>query len=348
MTFREQAAKEIRELEAINYQLEQEQLAESERKKREIRQKFALSTTEIEPIEPIDPNAELFSQALKSTQDAVQQTEETTRSSMQVQKDAIKSLKDAIKSLLNDVVNVTNRLNKQIGDFFQKQVDFTTRAVDQQSQAVARAEDRARQGLSNTLKFEQEQLAASQAAQARAERRKQQQEKITALFSLVSAKAQEGDPDATLKAIAEFTLLEALSSAIQGSFYEGTESTGTVSNPLDSKGGRLIIAHNNERIFKEAHNKELGGLNNGEVVEYTKLGYALAHNADAISTKGSHMPDLSGLEREVQLLRKDLRQLAQRPTVMDYQEVIRNGIEHRIQETITAGMKRQKKYTKGL
>ena len=338
LTFREQAAKEIRELEAINYQLEQEQLAESERKKREIRQKFALSTTEIEPI---DPNAELFSQALKSTQDAVNKDQQKRLENTAKQK-------EAIKSLLNEVVSITEQINQRIGDVFQRQVDFTARAVEQQAQAVSRAEDRARQGLSNTLKFEQEQLAASQAAQVRAERRKQQQEKITALFSLVSAKAQEGDPNATLKEIAEFTLLEALSSAIQGSFYEGTEDTGRSANPIDSKGGMLSILHPHERVLTRAQNDQLVGMSNSDVVEYATLGKALAHNADAISTKGGHVPDFSGLEREVKLLRKDFKQLAQRPTIMDHQVAIRNGIEHRVRETVTAGMKKLEKHTKGL
>ncbi|HHZ64653.1 MAG TPA: hypothetical protein EYN51_04005 [Flavobacteriales bacterium] len=89
-------------------------------------------------------------------------------------------------------------------------------------------------------------------------------------------------------------------------------------------------------------------MSNSDVVEYAILGKTLAHNADAISTKGAHMPDLSGLEKEVQLLRRDFRQIAQRPTIMDHQEAIRNGIEHRVKATITAGMKKREKYTKGL
>ena len=345
--FRKQAGKQIRDAEAINFRLEQEQLEASEKKKQEIRKEFALSTQELASIPLVsEQDSDAFEQELKRTQDAVNQDQQKRLENTAKQK-------EAIKSLLSETVDFTEQLNQRLGEFFQKQVEFTTSAVERQSSAVSRAEERARQGLSNTLKFEQEQLAASQAAQVRAERQRQQQEKISALFSLVAAKAKEGDPNATLKAIAEIATLEALSGVIQGSFYEGTESTGTVSNPLDSKGGRLIVAHNNERIFNEFHNKQLDKLgnttpSNGDVIEYTKLGYALAHNADAISTSGGRMLDLSGLEKEVQLLRRDFRQIAQRPTVMDHQEAIRNGIEHRVKETITAGMKRREKYTKGL
>ena len=340
--FRKQAGEQILNAEQINYQLEQEQLIASEKKKQEIRKEFALSTQSVASLTLVsEQDGDLFEQELKRTQDAVNADQEKRLENTAKQK-------EAIKSLLNETVDFTEQLNQRLGEFFQKQVEFTTSAVERQSSAVVRAEERARQGLSNTLKFEQEQLAASQAAQARAERQRQQQEKISALFSLVAAKAKEGDPNATLKAIAEIATLEALSGAIQGSFYEGTEDTGISANPIDNRGGMLAVIHPHERIMTRAQNQQLADMSNSDVVEYAILGKTLAHNADAISTKGAHMPDLSGLEKEVQLLRRDFRQIAQRPTIMDHQEAIRNGIEHRVKATITAGMKKREKYTKGL
>ncbi|NQX77294.1 hypothetical protein [Gilvibacter sp.] len=340
--FRKQAGEQILNAEQINYQLEQEQLIASEKKKQEIRKEFALSTQSVASLTLVsEQDGDLFEQELKRTQDAVNADQEKRLENTAKQK-------EAIKSLLNETVDFTEQLNQRLGEFFQKQVEFTTSAVERQSSAVVRAEERARQGLSNTLKFEQEQLAASQAAQARAERQRQQQEKISALFSLVAAKAKEGDPNATLKAIAEIATLEALSGAIQGSFYEGTEDTGISANPIDNRGGMLAVIHPHERIMTRAQNQQLADMSNSDVVEYAILGKTLAHNADAISTKGAHMPDLSGLEKGVQLLRRDFRQIAQRPTIMDHQEAIRNGIEHRVKATITAGMKKREKYTKGL
>jgi len=42
--------------------------------------------------------------------------------------------------------------------------------------------------------------------------------------------------------------------AIIGSFFEGTESTGTVNRPMDQNGGRLALLHNNEAVVPEKTN----------------------------------------------------------------------------------------------
>jgi hypothetical protein len=80
-----------------------------------------------------------------------------------------------------------------------------------------------------------------------------------------AALEKEKDP---AKALASATkngaLLTALVSGI-GSFYEGTEDTGTVTSPLDSKGGRLSVLHDNERVVNKKNNKHLKGITNDEL-----------------------------------------------------------------------------------
>src|SRR5207237_8671705 len=79
-----------------------------------------------------------------------------------------------------------------------------------------------------------------------------------------------GDP--FLKAFAKASAAEglvaaALSKLISGSAYQGTEDTGTVANPLDKNGGRLMIIHDHERIVREKDNQKLGEMSNEELVQ---------------------------------------------------------------------------------
>lgn len=66
------------------------------------------------------------------------------------------------------------------------------------------------------------------------------------------------------KTIKSGALLTSLVAGI-GSFYEGTEDTGTVNRPLDSKGGRLSVLHDNERVVNKKNNQHLKGITNDEL-----------------------------------------------------------------------------------
>jgi len=67
-----------------------------------------------------------------------------------------------------------------------------------------------------------------------------------------------------LKSIAQFTAAKAFIGALS-SLYEGTEDTGTVNKPLDSKGGRLAVLHDRERVVPEKDNVKMAGITNSEL-----------------------------------------------------------------------------------
>lgn len=113
--------------------------------------------------------------------------------------------------------------------------------------------------------------ANAEEARLRLEKEKdlQKQKRIEAglaAFKILAAKTEEGDPNALLNTIKEITQTDAFIKALP-SFFVGTENLGAVSNPLDSNGGRIIMAHDNERIMTAQQNKRMGGMSNDSVAD---------------------------------------------------------------------------------
>jgi hypothetical protein len=236
------------------YKLEEEELIASEQRKINIRKEFALSTTEITPI------------------NVLKQEEAILNERVELVEEANKKQKDSYDELFQSISQNSVKIGEIIAATYEKQADLAKENVQKQSEALENARQRAQDGLSNNIKFEKEQLVQREAEQLRAEKRKQNAAKLTALFNLVASAAASGDKDAVISSIVQFGLLEGFAAAIEGSFFEGSEDIGKAKNPLDANGGRLILAHDNERIVTAKQNKELNGMSNKDLVKNAKLG----------------------------------------------------------------------------
>jgi len=236
------------------YKLEEEELIASEQRKINIRKEFALSTTEITPI------------------NVLKQEEAILNERVELVEEANKKQKDSYDELFQSISQNSVKIGEIIAATYEKQADLAKENVQKQSEALDNARQRAQDGLTNNIKFEKEQLVQREAEQLRAEKRKQNAAKLTALFNLVAAAAASGDKDAVINSIVQFGLLEGAAAAIEGSFFEGSEDIGKAKNPLDANGGRLILAHDNERIVTAKQNKELNGMSNKDLVKNAKLG----------------------------------------------------------------------------
>lgn len=119
-------------------------------------------------------------------------------------------------------------------------------------------------------------LAENQKRQAELEREReaaiQRQRRVelglAAIQSYQNA-VQNDEPNPLAKTISDISVLQAFIDNIPA-FYEGTENTGTVSNPLDQNGGRLAILHDNERVMTANQNKIIGPMSNMEVAMRVK------------------------------------------------------------------------------
>ena len=147
----------------------------------------------------------------------------------------------------------------------QKMIDFHTRTAEIQATLAAG-------GKANNLGQEQ-------ALAAKAEEKKLQDAKkaakvqeevaiITAFEKTLQSALTKGEPFAQAfgEAIASSGLVSAAFTAMFSGFYEGTEDTGTVNNPLDNKGGRIAIVHDNERVIPKYLNDKLKGISNEDLV----------------------------------------------------------------------------------
>lgn len=158
-----------------------------------------------------------------------------------------------------------------LNDVFEERSGKRIEAIDKEIQAeearAGRLSELAAQGnedAENNLAITEQRQAELEARRQRQIERQERQELAFAAIQTYAGKVQAGDPNPLASTISDISVLRAFINALPG-FFEGTEDTGTVTNPLDSKGGRLSILHDNERIIDKGNNKIIGKMSNTEL-----------------------------------------------------------------------------------
>ena len=184
------------------------------------------------------------------------------------EEDDRKKRKEENRKLVDEIGSETL---EQLVSQSDKREQLLDKEVTAAEESVAQQERIAAEGGENILAQERERLAKAQLEQQRAaeERAKQEQALALALAFVNSfASYSEEDPKTALgKALKDTFLAKGIAKIITGSFYEGTEDTGTTANPMDSKGGRLVMVHDNERIMSKAQNEMTKGMSNDELAK---------------------------------------------------------------------------------
>lgn len=281
LAFRAETQNKLLALEATTQKLSEEQLRASEQRKNDIvadalRQRTENAVKRAQKlVKENEKNEKDFLK--KQAANLKKQADEITKQEQKTAKERSERLQKQ-KEDINEFLGAVVQTSQQVGELIQKTFDSQARvaeeSVNRQAALVEAQRQRAEAGLQNTLRFEQEQLAQKEAERARAQKKAENAAKVLALFNLVAAAAQSGDQNAVFTAIAQVAVLEGVAAALDN-FYEGTEDTGTVSNPLDSKGGRLAVLHDNERVVPKKLNKQLGDMSNAELVENAIIGQNL-------------------------------------------------------------------------
>jgi len=367
--FREKIGKELLQIESLSQQLSEAQLKASEQRKLDIIADFNLKR-EKQAKKSVDTAKALIKKdqdklnkatvdGLKGQQKAIQEEEEALSKQ---RADRLKNRKEQQEKLSKDIINITKETSKAIQGVFDSEVKAAEDAVSAQVTAVERAESRAQAGLENNLKFEQEQLAQKELQRQQAEKRAKQAAEALALINLTVAAAQNGDPNAVQTGLQQFGVLKGLLAAI-GSFYDGTEDTGTVSNPMDSKGGRLAILHNNERVVTAKQNKQLGSMSNETLVKNALLGASISDLKPNYMTLGaahynqqtkevsannhsdSNIVNLDGLLTE---LRETRKAIEKKPVVQETITSIIGDVVEVTRKTVASRMTKTEKIKKRL
>jgi len=199
-------------------------------------------------------------------------------------------------------------------EFLEKQIDRRIEALDREIEAQQRQQDILQELANNGNINAQQSLAVSaelerqaQAEKLKQEQRKQQLQIVSSFLTSYNMKLEEGKSggEAFSEALAERAVLEAFLSSLPA-FYEGTEDTGRVSNPLDANGGRVAILHDNERVMTKAQNEKLQGLTNDQIVSIVTANQMSAPiSAMSLGWESvAVLSELNGLKSEMKSVRK--------------------------------------------
>jgi DNA repair exonuclease SbcCD ATPase subunit len=186
---------------------------------------------------------------------------------------------DAAEKALQDRVDLTRKsleiltqLNKQYSESRLEDIDKELEASKKMQDTLASL---AQQGVSNA----EDSIIAEKKKQAELELQKKRElervkrvDVVIAGIEAYSANIEKGQSsgEAISNAIKDIKVLSKALQAIDF-FFDGTEDTGTVNNPLDTNGGRLAVLHDNERVMTAEQNKKVSGLTNWELANLGEM-----------------------------------------------------------------------------
>ena len=189
----------------------------------------------------------------------------------------IEAEKKLARERLSIALDTTQQITSGIADGLQKRSELQQQAdqrdIDMKNRMLDVQTALAAAGKENVL-------AETMAATAKAEEKKiqdakkaaKQQEALAIIDTFTSAlqTALKDDKKPFMQAFGEALaasgMVSAVFSKMFAGFYEGTTDTGTTDSPLDAKGGRVAVLHDNERVVPKRLNDQLDGISNDELV----------------------------------------------------------------------------------
>lgn len=130
--------------------------------------------------------------------------------------------KERWKELVDDMKNSIQEVLQRIEEIFNKAVTSAQKNVDKQDELVNRQRERAEAGLSNTLAFEQKEMAKREAELIAAQKRLERIQKIKALYASYTANSSNPQVKNPLaKTLRDFAILEAITASFAVGGYTG-------------------------------------------------------------------------------------------------------------------------------
>lgn len=207
----------------------------------------------------------------ESINDQIKSEKEKQRKIIEEQKKA----EEEMRAVFNKILDAAVESQK-------KRVEGAEEATDRQRELVSKQEERARQGLENTLAFEQRELGKREAERIRQQEELERREKIKALYSSYSNYASQGDGDnAIVKALRDFAILEAITASFgEGGIIEDeigkvpTNGKGIIRGRTHQgrQGGIPVLVEGQEGIFSKNEMRNLGKENFYKMKEIASLG----------------------------------------------------------------------------
>ncbi len=197
-----------------------------------------------------------------------------------LQNKANENLKDSTQETMKEVIN---SLDKFFNNFIAKQMSELQQQESNAKQIYGTLEKLAAEGNIQAQQSLTEMLEVQQKAQReqiRLQQRQQRIEQAKQVYSIIQSQLDAGkSPSEAIASTGGYmTAIQGLISSLP-SFYEGTEDTGKANKALDSKGGRLAVLHNNERVLTAQQNKALAGIPNPMIPTLVQKGLDSAGNS---------------------------------------------------------------------
>lgn len=256
-------------------------------------------------------------------------------------KEVNKQLEDAQEAHAEEISKSVAENSQRNYDNERKWIDLTTKYLEDQidkriallekeSEAHQKQQDyfralaesgniNAQQSLAEEARLQRE----AEAEKAKLERRKQYIKVVSAFLTEYTNRIEKGESStqAFTGALASKAAMEALIESLPA-FYEGTENTGKVANPLDSNGGRLSLLHDNERVLTAKQNKPLldMGLSNEEAVKYAQIGF-VSSSIESGNDRAGKSWDIAPLLKKLDSVEKAIQNMPQ--TDYQYDQAIR-------------------------
>jgi hypothetical protein len=175
-----------------------------------------------------------------------------------------------------------------VADLFDARAERRIEAIDKEVAAEQTRANALRELAAQGNEDAENNLALIEQRQAELELQRQQQlqrqerrELALSAIQTYSGKVQAGDSNPLASTISDISVLRAFINTLPA-FYEGTEDTGKVSNPLDRHGGRLAVIHDNERILTAEQNSLIGQMSNKELVATVNRSKKQSHDFEPL------------------------------------------------------------------
>jgi len=201
-------------------------------------------------IEQLDAEVLLRKQSkIKSIDEELEVERLRAQKEVDIEKDKAQKIKDIQDKTAEAIFNSFQRN-------LDKQIDELDKLEAKQLSIIDTQEQRAQEGLSNNLAFEESALAELEQKKIKAQKKQIALDKVQALYNAYSSASASGDKNAIITVLRDFSILQGIESAIS-SFGSGTGEHGDINDSLKagqngSKNGNSI---NNGVIRGESHAK---------------------------------------------------------------------------------------------
>lgn len=217
-------------------------------------------------------------------EDIAEQLAQTESEKTRIFEEAIEKRRQIEKDSLEERIELEKQANKRIFESAREGIEFLEKlnarrnakrlqAIDDEISASQKQQDALRAAAQEGTKGAAEDLAIAERQEAEAQERrkqelkKQQRDEAKLVFlKILAAKAEQGDKNPFLSAVIEFGKTEAFLNSLD-SFDKGVDRLGKTDNAVDNKGGRPVVAHEDEMIVTSNQNKEMGFPTRDRVLE---------------------------------------------------------------------------------